>query len=122
MTKKYRYWFWVLAALSILLNVAPLATYTIIAFISATAITTKVTLTMTLMVVFVLTLVSWVNKITLRSRLWIVLIGLYIALDYIMVPLIIIAICQVIDELIVCPCKNVCQRRLEINKEMDKRL
>lgn len=122
MTKTYRAWFWVLLAVSVILNVGPLATYTIIAFVSATAVTQKVTLTMFLLVVLILSVISWVNKITLRSRLWILLVGIYIALDYILLPVIIIACCQVVDEVIVCPFKNMCARRLEINKMMDKRL
>jgi hypothetical protein len=39
-----------------------------------------------------------------------------------MTPLIIIAVCQVIDELIVCPVKNSLSNKLTISKELDKRL
>lgn len=122
MTKTYRIWFWILATLSFLLCVGPLACYSISALISAELIIEKVALCGTVFAVLIMSVVSWLNKIALRSRLWILLIGLYICLDSIMTPLIIIAVCQVIDELIVCPLKNSLSNKLTISKELDKRL
>lgn len=122
MTKKYRTGYWILFAISILLNTCPLAVYTFKAFMMSDLVVEKITLTLTLMLVLILSLVAWINKITIRSRLWIVLIGLYFALDYILTPLIIIACCQVVDELIVSPIKHSLQTKLTIHKELDKRL
>jgi hypothetical protein len=110
-----------LVFLSTACNVAPLAAYVIIAFLNADLVVEKVTLTMTILVVLILTMVSIVNKIALRSRLWIVLIGIYIALDNILVPLLIISICQVIDELVISPIKRTVNIKLKINKEIDSR-
>ena len=122
MTSKYRKLFWLFFIVSLLLNVAPLAVYTIIGFVECTAITEKVTLSMILLIVLIMSIITWTNQIVLRSRLWIMLIGLYICLDYIMIPLIIIAVCQVVDELIVSPLKNNFSTKLTIHKEMDKRI
>ena len=121
MTSKYRKLYWLFTIMSFLLNIAPIATYTIIAFSECNIIVEKVTLSMTLLIVLILTIVSWMNKITLRSRLWILLIGLYLCLDYIMIPVMLIAACQVLDELIVSPCRRNFKTKLTIHKELDKR-
>lgn len=93
MTKTYRIWFWILAVLSFLLCVGPLAAYSVSALIAADLVIEKVALASTVFIVLIMSVVSWLNKIALRSRLWIILIGLYICLDSIMTPLIIIAAC-----------------------------
>jgi hypothetical protein len=122
MTAKYRKLSILGLILSILLNVAPLATYTIIALCNASLIYQKTALCMTVFLVLILSIVSWINKITLRSKLWIILIGLYVALEYILTPLIIIAVCQVLDELLITPFYKSFRRKYKINKEIDKRL
>lgn len=120
MLKKYRIAFWVLTIFHILLNIAPLAVYGVKAFVESNLIVEKVTLSLTVMIVLILTAVSLINKSVLRSRVWIILIGLYICLDYIMVPLIIIAVCQTLDELMVHPLAKHFGTRLTIRKEMSK--
>lgn len=121
-TKKYRKWFWVFAIASVLLNVVPVAVYVLLAFFESALVIEKVGLCSTVLVVLIMTVVAQVNKVAMRSRLWILLIGLYLCLDYFITPLIIIAVCQVADEVIATPAKNYTKTRLVINKEMDKRL
>lgn len=120
-TSKFRLSFWILAVMSFMLNVAPLAIYAINAVVAADLVYEKVALSMTVFIVLIMTLISIVNKIAFRSRLWIALIGIYICIDSIMTPLIIIAVCQIIDELIISPLKKNQKNKLIINKEMDKR-
>lgn len=122
MTKKLKRKYIIATILSFLLNVCPLLVFTIIAFISGTAIVHKVTLSMTLLIVLIFTAVTFINKTVFRSKLWILLIGLWLCLDNILTPLIVFAACQVIDELIVTPLKNYYKNRYKINKEMDTRL
>ena len=122
MTKKLKRKYIIATILSFLLNVCPLLVFTIIAFISGTAIVHKVTLSMTLLIVLIFTAVTFINKTVFRSKLWILLIGLWLCLDNILTPLIVFAACQVIDELIVTPLKNYYKNRYRINKEMDTRL
>ena len=122
MTKKLKRKYIIATILSFLLNVCPLLVFTIIAFISGTAIVHKVTLSMTLLIVFIFTAITFFNKTVFRSKLWILLIGLWLCLDNILTPLIVFAACQVIDELIVTPTKNYYKNRYRINKEMDTRL
>lgn len=120
-TSRFRLSFWILAVMSFMLNVAPLAIYAINAVVAADLVYEKVALSMTVFIVLIMTLISIVNKIAFRSRLWIALIGIYVCIDSIMTPLIIIAVCQIIDELIISPLKKNQKNKLIINKEMDKR-
>lgn len=121
MTKKLKRTHAILGLLSLLLNVAPLAVYVIRGLILSDAVYQKLALSCTIIVVAILTAVALVNKIALRSRLWILLIGIYICLDSMITPLIIIAVCQTVDELIVCPLRKHYGARLLINKEIDRR-
>lgn len=121
-TKHYRLWYWVFFIFSILLNVSPLAGYAIKAMIESDLIYEKVTLVTTVFIVLIMTCVSLVNKVAMRSRLWVILIGLYFCLDYILTPLMIIAVCQIVDELIVSPLKHSFREKLVINKQIDRRL
>lgn len=120
-TTKYRLTYWSLAILSVLLQLGPLVTYGIIGYVQSDLVTEKVGLSLTVFIVAILTVVAFVNKVAMRSRLWIMLLGLYFALDYIMTPLLIIAICQIVDELIAAPLKKHYKTKLTISKEIDKR-
>lgn len=122
MTSKYRKLFWVFAILSFLLNVGPIATYTIIALAQSTLVANKVTMCCTVLIVAILSVVSWINKTTMRSRIWVILLGLYVCLDYILTPLLIIAITQIADEWIIAPAAKSYKSKLTIHKEMDKRI
>lgn len=120
-TKKYRLITAVLLIITILLNVGPLATYSIIAMCEADLVVEKVSLTCTIFIVLIMTLYSLVSKTALRSRIWIILLGMYFCLDYILTPLIIIAVCQVVDEIIINPLYKHYRNKYTINREIDKR-
>lgn len=120
-TKKLRFWLIILIILSFLLNVGPVATYCIIGLVQGTALIEKVALSMTIFVVAILSVIAWANKLVLRSRLWIILAGLFFVLDAFITPLIILGVCQVLDELLVCPIKHTIKTRYTINKELDRR-
>ncbi len=57
-----------------------------------------------------------------RSSLWLALIAMYVVLDYIMVPLVIIASCQVVDELAARPIRNRLHRKYEHGRDTDEYL
>lgn len=122
MTKTYKRLYILFSVLVCLLNIAPLLGYVIKAYIECDLIREKVTLTMTVFIVAIMTMITLVNKTIYKSRLWILLLGLYFCLDYILTPLIIVAVCQIIDELIATPLKNHYRTKYQINKEIDKRL
>lgn len=120
-TKKYHIAAIILLVVSILLNVAPLATYVMLGLTSGAVIVEKVALTSTIFVVLIMSCVAWMNKTVMRSRIWLIMLGLFFCLDSIATPLIIIAVTQVVDELIVCPLRARYKNRYTINKEIDKR-
>lgn len=120
-TKKFRFWTAVCLILSLLLNVAPLATYIIIGFAEADLVVEKVGLAATIFIVLIMTAIAWINKTTMRSRVWILLLGMYFCLHNFITPLIIVAICQVIDEWFISPLHKYCRERYVINKELDRR-
>lgn len=122
MTKKYRFWATVLMVLSLLLTVGPFLGYTIAALAGGALVVEKVCLVSTLLIVAIMSLVALVNKTVMKSRLWILLIGLYLCIDNIMTPLLIIAGCQVVDELIVSPLAKIFSNKATIHGELDKRL
>ena len=120
-TKKYRFWSFFFLFFSILLNVAPIGAYTITALINANLVVEKVALISTVFVVLILSIVAWVNKTTMKSRVWIVMLGLYFCLDEFIVPLLIIAITQILDEWIVAPLHGYFRNIYTINREIDRR-
>jgi len=121
MTKTYRTLFWLFTICSILLNIGPCAYYVIAALVGSTLVTEKVTLCMTVLVVLILSIIGWINKTTMRSRIWIILLGIYFCLDNFLVPLLLLGITQVLDEWIVAPLAASYKTKLTINKELDKR-
>lgn len=122
MTKKYRTLYWCLFIISFILNAFPIAFYTIKAFIESTVTVQKVALCSTIFVALILTAVSLVTKVSLRSTLWIIVIGLHVCLDNLMDMIIFIAAFQVIDEMVISPTKKIVKNKLTIHKELDKRL
>lgn len=122
-TKKLKLIATVLTLLSICLSIGPLVVYSVIAFNAAGATTVdKVTLMSLISVGTILSLVCMINKYTPRCRLWLILIGLYVCLDSFIGCVLVMAITQCVDELIVCPLAKHYRNVHKINKEIDKRL
>lgn len=110
------------AFLNFLLQVAPLVIYVILGLCSGCLLVEKFALCSTVLVVAIMSIVAWSSHIVLRSRVWILLLGLYFCLDYFLTPLIIIAACQVVSELAIAPLARHYRKRATINKEIDNRL
>lgn len=121
MTKKYHRIWLVFAILSLLLNVGPLAAYSIIALAGASLVIEKVTLSMTVLVVLIMTAIAFLNKTTMKSRVFVIIIGLYLCLDHFITPLLVISACQIVDEWIASPISKHYKNKFNINKEIDKR-
>lgn len=83
---------------------------------------TKTALAISILIAGLLTLVNLLLKYSIRSTVWILLIGIYIALRNITPLLIIIAVCTILDEFIVHPLYKHYKERYHINKEIDKRV
>lgn len=121
MTKKYQIIALILAAVSILANLGPLAFFIGSAYVQADVVHEKLAMTVSLAIALILSVVWLITRIQLRSRLWIVLIGLFVCLDYALAAIITIAICQIVDEIILCPLKKHYHNLYTINREIDKR-
>lgn len=122
MTQKYKKLHVALLIITFILNVFPVAFYTVKAFIESTATVQKVALSSTIFIALILTGISLITKVSLRSTLWVIVIGLYFCLDSLMTMIIFVAVFQVVDEIIITPLRKSVKNKLIINKELDKRL
>jgi hypothetical protein len=122
MTKKYTRLAVLFTMLSVLLLIGPFLIYTAGALFGDALVSQKMALASTVVIVLVMTAISALNHLAMRSRLWILLIGLYCCLDNIMEPLLVIAVCQVLDELIIAPLAKRFRNQATIHAELDKRL
>ena len=121
-TKTYTRAKWLLRATSLALNVGPLAGYAIAGAATSNLAREKLMLSLTVFVVLIMTVVAVVNRIAMRSRIWVVMIGIYVCLGEILVPLMVIAATQLLDELIVSPLAKHYASRAMISKEIDRRI
>ena len=120
MTLKYRklsrLFFW----LSWIVTIAPLIFYTVRAFYIG-APYQKLALGCMLIVAAILTAISALNKVIIRSTKWIIILGVYSALKNILPLLIMIAIGTIIDELALTPLHKKYRNKYIINKTIDER-
>lgn len=107
-------------ALSWILTFLPILIWLGIALAKSNDLT-KTTLAITVLIAGLLSFVNLLLKYSIRSTIWILLIGIYVALKNITPLLIIIAVCTIIDEFIVHPLYKHYKERYHINKEIDKR-
>lgn len=122
MTKKYRRRYIALLLMSLILNLFPVAFYTVKALMASAAIVHKVALCSTIFIALILTMVSLITKVSLRSTLWVLVIGIYVCLHSIKDMIIFVAVFQVVDEMIITPMRKSAKNKLTIHKELDKRL
>lgn len=122
MTKKYKKLYILFTILSALCFIGPAAFFTAQAFLVGTAVVSKIALSSTVLIVAILSIIAAANKIAMRSRLWILLIGLFLCLDHIMLIVFTIGSCQILDELIFSPIAKYYKNKYIINKEIDNRL
>ena len=121
-TKNLRIKAYLLTFLSLILSWGPLILYVTQAYLTKTAATSdKIILTSLLAVGVIMSIVCLINKYVLRCRSWLILIGLWLCLDKILGCILVIAITQCLDEIIVQPLARSFRNKLTINKEIDKR-
>ena len=122
-TQKYRTTYWILFAISIALNFVPLLVYVIKGYASIeVSESRKVTLTMTMMIALCLSIYNILAKKHMRSVIWILLLGVYFAVQKIELLLILMAICTIVDEFVVEPLMKRYKFKYKSNKEIDSRL
>lgn len=121
-TRNYRIGSFICSLLNFLAYLGPFAYYFILALSGEAQDGQKFALTATLIVVGIMTIVAVVNKVALRSRIWIILFGLFVCLDSFIEPIIIIGICQILSEIVLEPLQKWFANKASINAEIDKRM
>jgi len=105
-----------------LLNVFPVLYYTLIGISTKDiAAGKKVTLTLAAMFAGALLVINLITKHSMRSPLYIVLLGLYICLDNVLPVIVMILVCTIIDELFVTNIRKRISEKYRVNKEIDRR-
>lgn len=122
-TKRARAKLWILRLLDWALLFAPLLVYICIALGNGGVTTpAKVGVVGTVAVAAIITIFNILAKKSLRSPIWIILIGLFVAMKEWLMPLIVItAIATVLDEFVFEPLITKTQTELISNKAIDKR-
>lgn len=120
-TKKYKKYYIILTLISIALVFGPLIGYIIYGYIVSGTVQ-KLTLTGTVMAAIVLTVISVLFKKNIRSSIFILILGIYMAISKIQVLIIILSISTMLDEFLITPARKVFRDKYRINKEMDKRI
>lgn len=119
-TKNIRAIYWTLYILSILLTVGPCLVYVCIGFAQAETVR-KLQLGMCTVCAIILGAFNIVFKRHMRSVVWILMIGIYFALEHIAGLIIALAVCTIADEFLITPLKKSYGGKLVTNKEIDKR-
>ena len=122
-TKQTRTKYWLLKITHTILLYVPLTVYIIMALANG-GITApkKVALVGTVMVALILTVFNFITKRNLRSPLWLIVLGLFVAMKEVLIPLIImLAVVSVLDDFILSPVIANTKVHLESSKMMDSR-
>lgn len=122
-TKDCRRKLWLFRILDWICLAAPLIIYVIIALANGgIAVGYKVAVVSTTMIAIILTAFNVIAQKKLRCPIWIVLIGLYVAIrDYLMPLIIILAITSILDDLVFTPIISYYRTKLISNKAIDER-
>ena len=122
-TKKARFWLWFYRILDAICLVTPLLIYVIIALCGGAVVAAKVAVVSTVMIAIILTVFNIIAQKKLHCPIWIMLIGLFVAIKEYLLPLIIIlAITSILDDLVFTPLIGYYKTKLISNKAMDERL
>ena len=119
-TKKFKFRYHFFHFLSLMCSIAPLLIYGIIGFSNGSA-GEKFSLGISIIIALILVLINIILKLSLRSTIWILVLGIYICLDNILPLLLIIAITTIIDEFIFTPLYKSFKNKFIINREIDRR-
>ncbi len=123
-TRECRFKLWFFRILDWICLFMPLIIYIGIALSSGEAIVAqKVAVVSTTMVALILSIFNVLSQKRLRCPIWIILIGLFVAVrDYLMPLIIILAITSVLDDLVFTPLISYYKTKLVANKAIDERV
>lgn len=121
MTKTYKCKMIITGILSFLCSFGPLIVFTVMGLIEGEG-KEKIVLAMTMVGAIMISLIAAMKKIHLRSTTFILMIGLWVALDRLLPFILTVAICTIIDELILSPLYRRFKEDYHTNKQIDKRI
>ena len=123
-TKVCRAKLWLYRSLDLIILFAPVIVYIIIALTKdGVTVPGRVAVVGSVCIALILSLFNIIAQKRLRCPIWIILIGLYVAIKEILLPLIIIlAVVTVIDDIILKPLITYYRTKLISNKAIDERL
>lgn len=120
-TKKYETLAFIFGALSLLVLISPVLVYTIQAFIMGEVVEKFVVGGLGI-AALIAAGASLFLKLNLKCPIWLILIGIYFALDNIMPLLLLVAAGVILDELVLTPLHKNFKNKATINLEIDKRM
>lgn len=121
-TKDYKTKWMICRFLSILMTIGPLAYFFVKAYIDGeVGVTQKMTLGICTVVCAIIIIINITVKKSLRSPIYIIIIGIYVCLDNLMLLFIVMAATTILDEFIFSPLASKFKNQYTINKEIDKR-
>lgn len=120
-TKKYETLAFIFGALSLLVLISPVLVYTIQAFIMGEVVEKFVVGGLGI-AALIAAGTSLFLKLNLKCPIWLILIGIYFALDNIMPLLLLVAAGVILDELVLTPLHKNFKNKATINLEIDKRM
>ena len=113
---------WVCRLLSVLITLLPVVYYVIKGFADESIGTKqKACLGCMVCLAIILYLINVLMKYSIRSTIWILLLGVYVCLEDILPLILMLAISTIIDEFILTPLKKHYASVYKINKEIDRR-
>lgn len=121
-TKKSKSLYIAFSIVSFLLTFGPLIYFVCLGYANSDVTREKVTLTVTIVFALVLTIINVLFKYSIRSTIWLILLGIYVCIDNIVPLLIMLAVGSILDEFLVTPLAKMFRSKYKINKEIDKRL
>lgn len=115
---------WFYRIIDILLLFSPVLVYVFMALTKdGVTVTGRISVVGTVCIALILAVFNVIAQKRLRCPIWIILLGLYIAIKEILLPLIIIlAIVTVIDDLILTPLISYYRTKVIANKAIDERV
>ena len=122
-TKQCRARLWLFRIIDWICLAAPLIVYIIIALCNdGIRVGYKVAVVSTLMIAIILTVFNVIAQKKLRCPIWIMLIGLYVAIrDYLMPLIIILAVTSILDDLVFTPLIHYYYTKTVASKTIDQR-
>lgn len=121
MTNKYKHLSRLFLAISIIITFFPIGFYTVYAFIAGTA-GQKFVMGGLFTTAIIMVGLNALMKLSLRSPIWLLLIGVYSAISSIMPLLLMIAFGTILDEILITPLHKKYKNLYTINAQIDKRL